>query len=63
MATLMRFIVLGKKPTDKKRDEGTFHYRNMSGDEFIFYYGFKLNQKIAARENYRHYGYILIRKQ
>ena len=25
--------------------EGTFYYRNNSGEEFIFYYGFKENQK------------------
>ena len=25
----------------KKTKEGTFDYRNISGDEFIFYYGFK----------------------
>ena len=25
--------------------EGPFHYRNISGEEFIFYYGFKLIPK------------------
>ena len=45
-----------------KKKKGTFYYRNISGDEFIFSTVFKLNQKIAAGENYSHYGYILIRK-
>ena len=25
----------------KKKSDGTFYYRYISGDEFIFYYGFK----------------------
>ena len=25
--------------------EGPFYYRNISGEEFIFYYSFKLNSK------------------
>ena len=29
--------------------EGPFHYRNISGEEFIFYYGFKLNPKTGRR--------------
>ena len=29
--------------------EGTFYYRNNSGEEFIFYYGFKENQKSGRR--------------
>ena len=62
MATLMRFIDWEKKPTDQKK-EGTCYYRDISGDEFIFFYGFKLNKKITAGENYSHYGYILNRKQ
>ena len=51
MATLRRFIVRAKKPTDIKKEEGTFHYRNISGDESIFYYGFLIKSKrLAARE-------------
>ena len=29
--------------------EGAFDYRNNSGEEFIFYYGFKENQKSRRR--------------
>ena len=47
----------------KKKSEGPFYNRNISGEEFIFYYIFKLNQKIAAGENYRRYSYKLIPKQ
>ena len=43
--------------------EGPFHYRNISGEEFIFYYSFKLIPKTAAGENYSHYSFILIPKQ
>ena len=28
-----------------KKKEGTFYYRNISGEEFIFYYSFKNNSK------------------
>ena len=45
--------------------EGTFNYRNISGEEFIFYYSFKLipKNRLAAGENYSHYSFILIPKQ
>ena len=43
--------------------EGTFYYRNNSGEEFIFFTVLKKIKKVAAGENYSHYGYILIRKQ
>ena len=44
-------------PFHPEKMEGTFHYRNISVDESIFYYGFRLNQKNAARENYSHYSF------
>ena len=42
--------------------EGTFYYRNISGEEF---FNTVLNkfQKLAAGENYSHYSFILIPKQ
>ena len=44
--------------------EGTFYYRNISGEEF-FFFATVLNkfQKLAAGENYSHYSFILIPKQ
>ena len=33
----------------RRARKGTFHYRNISGEEFIFYYGFKLNLKNGRR--------------
>ena len=32
-----------------KKEEGTFYYRNISGEEFIFCYGFKLIPKTRRR--------------
>ena len=32
-----------------KKKEGTFYYRNISGEEFIFYYSFKLIPKTRRR--------------
>ena len=46
-----------------KTKEGPFHYRNISGEEFIFYYSLNKFQKLAAGENYSHYSFILIPKQ
>ena len=41
---------LGKKPTDKrKKEEGTFHYMNISGEGIILYYSFTLIQKNHRR--------------
>ena len=47
-----------------KKKEGPFYYRNISGEEFIFFITV-LNkfQKLAAGENYSHYSFILIPKQ
>ena len=46
-----------------KKKEGTFYYRNISGDEFIFITVLNKFQKLAAGENYSHYSFILIPKQ
>ena len=46
-----------------KTKEGTFYYRNISGEEFIFITVLNKFQEIAAGENYSHYSFILIRKQ
>ena len=43
--------------------EGTFYYRNISGEEFIFITVFNKFQKLAAGENYSHYSFTLIPKQ
>ena len=43
--------------------EGTFYYRNISGEEFIFITVLNKFQKLAAGENYSHYSFILIPKQ
>ena len=43
--------------------EGTFHYRNISGEEFNFITVLNKFQKLAAGENYSHYSFILIPKQ
>ena len=43
-----------------KKKEGTFYYRNISGDEFIFITVLNKFQKLAAGENYSHYSFILI---
>ena len=43
--------------------EGTSYYRNISGEEFIFITVLNKFQKIAARENYSHYSFILLPKQ
>ena len=43
--------------------EGPFHYRNISGEEFIFITVLNKFQKLAAGENYSHYSFILIPKQ
>ena len=45
------------------KKEGTFYYRNISGDEFSFITVLNKFQKIAAGENYSHYSFILIQKQ
>ena len=37
-------------PTDQKKREGTFYYRNFSGEGIIFHYSFILIQKIRRRE-------------
>ena len=37
--------------------EGTFYYRNISGEEFIFITVLNKFQKLAAGENYSHYSY------
>ena len=49
-------------PPQKKKEE-TFHYRSISGEEFIFITVLNKFQKIAAGENYSHYSFILIQKQ
>ena len=50
-------------PLSSSKKEGTFYYRNISGEEFIFYYIFLHKfQKIVAGENYSHYSFILIQK-
>ena len=41
--------------------EGTFNYRNISGEEFIFYNSFRI-PKTAAGGKFRHYSFILIPK-
>ena len=42
-----------------KTKEGTFYYKNISGEEFIFYHSFLINsKKIAAGENYSHYNFF-----
>ena len=46
-----------------KTKEGTFYYRNISGEEFIFLTVINKFQKIATGENYSHYSFILIQKQ
>ena len=44
-----------KRPTDqKKKEEGTLYYRNISGDGIILHYRFKLIQKIDAGRHYSH---------
>ena len=40
--------IWAKGPPDKKK-EGTFYYKNISGEEFIFYYSFKLIPKTRRR--------------
>ena len=39
----------GTRQLDQKKKEGTFHYRNIPGERFIFYYSFKLIQKNRRR--------------
>ena len=36
-------------PTHKRKEEGKFYYKNISGEEFIFYYSFKLIPKNRRR--------------
>ena len=45
------------------KTEGTFYYRNISGEEFFCITFLNKFQKLAAGENYSHYSFILIPKQ
>ena len=49
--------------TKEKNEEGTFYYRNISGEGIFFITVLIKSKKIAAGENYSHYSFILIRKQ
>ena len=49
--------------TKEKNEEGTFYYRNISGEGIIFITVLNKIKKIAAGENYSHYSFIFIRKQ
>ena len=57
-----KFVQKGRL-TKEKNEEGTFYYRNISGEGIIFITVLNKIKKIAAGENYSHYSFILIRKQ
>ena len=50
-------------PSSKKKKEGTFYCRNISGEGIIFNTVLNKIKKIAAGETYSHYSFKLIRKQ
>ena len=63
--TLRRLNVMWRtvRSQPHKKEEGTFYYRNISGDDLFFITVLNKFQKIAAGENYSHYSFILIQKQ